>query len=247
MASILMVLPIYFREEDTNTCLDSLGITDIQGLTLSIVLAVNGSTDNQRAHIEERVSSKGLIPGASSKIMMFPGNPGKGVSVNRVVDEESKSHKFDFILSLDSDMVVTDSSWLINLLSDFQIASESHRLGALACDQAGQCCHVPDSPVTYTYNDRIFVGSRGNQGQAGGCLLIKAEVWYLLKGYRAFRVYGSDDGHLMADLNAKGWVCLIDKGVSLYHPFQKDMAYCDWKRRACLDALSDKEKGGFFK
>lgn len=72
-------------------------------------------------------------------------------------------------------------------------------------------------------------------------------VWYQLKGYRAFRVYGSDDGHLMEDLNTKGWVCLIDKGVSLYHPFQNDMAYCDWKRRACVGALTDKEKGGFFK
>jgi hypothetical protein len=242
-----MILPIYFREEDTNNCLDSLGKTGIQGLSLSIVLAVNGTTESQLTQIKERVSSKGLIPGASTKITMFPGNPGKGVSVNKVVEEESKVNKFDFILSLDSDMVVTDSNWLVNLISDFHIASKYHNLGALACDQSGQCCHVPDSPVTYSYKGRDFVGSRKNQGQAGGCLLIKAEVWYLLKGYRAFRVYGSDDGHLMADMSTKGLVCLIAKGVSLYHPFQKNMEYCDWKKRACIDALSDKEKGGFFK
>lgn len=247
MTSILMILPIYFREEDTNNCLDSLAKTDTQGLSLTIVLAVNGSTETQLDQIKERVSSRGLISGAPTKITMFPGNPGKGVSVNRVVEEESKEHKFDFILSLDSDMVVTDSSWLVHLVSDFHLASKSHNLGALACDQSGQCCHVPDSPIMYNYNGRDFVGSRKNQGQAGGCLLIKADVWYQLKGYRAFRVYGSDDGHLMEDLNTKGWVCLIDKGVSLYHPFQNDMAYCDWKRRACVGALTDKEKGGFFK
>lgn len=235
---------------ETKLCLDKLQGTDLRGLDLSVVFAVNGADDELLQYIEGVTCLRlpGVPNGAHADRHLMLTNPGKGASVNEVVRKElAKGGALpSFILSMDSDLVSHNPKWLHNLLDGYYRASRMRRIGAVVSDQTVNCCHVPLNPISVGMGEMEIVFAEGNNGIAGGCLLTPLSVWLELGGYKAHRVYGSDDGHYMQSLHEAGYKSCIVKSCSLAHPHPRDVAYQDWKVRACRDQLADSETRGYF-
>lgn len=247
ITKILAVLPLYHKEEETLDCLKAFSETNLEGLGLSVVLAVNGASETFLDKLKgiQTGDLPGIPNGASAHMLQLP-NPGKGVAVNTAVSIYAQHP--DFILSLDSDMVPVSPLWLRILTDSYQrlVLDPSCRLGALATQQVGMCCHVPVEPRFHTYKEFSYTFARHNQGIAGGCILTPYSVWCELGGYKAHRVYGSDDAFYMQDLHEAGYEAAIAENCVLYHPSNTDPCYADWKRRACQDKLTEKEMKGYF-
>jgi glycosyltransferase involved in cell wall biosynthesis len=251
MVRVLAVLPIYHRNEETIASLTSWKITDLKGIDLHMCLAVNGADDELMGFLDRYCVGEveGLPKGMTENPSLYyhPDNPGKGVSVNNAVLAEEKRTseirgKVDFILSFDSDLIISDPSWLQILIRDYRRANDFYPTVAISSDQTGNCCHVPEEPE----HKEGLIFAKENQGIAGGCLLVSHFFWKKVKGYKAHRVYGSDDGHFMLDAHNDGNKVCISETCSLFHPFPSDADYQSWKVRACRDELGEEEKGGFY-
>jgi len=244
---ILAVLPIYHREEETLACLDAFSRTSLEGINLTVVLAVNGARDTFLDTLKKMTSGDevGIPKGAQVRLLNLP-NPGKGVAVNTAV--RLYADKTDFVLSLDSDMVPTSENWLKIFVESFQeLIANKIRVGAISSQQVGMCCHVPVSGEFRNYGKFSYTFANGNQGIAGGCLLTPYAVWCELGGYRKSpNVYGGNDGYYMYDLYQSGYIAAIAENCVLFHPPSTDAKYADWKRRATIGKLREDERKGFY-
>jgi len=82
------------------------------------------------------------------------------------------------------------------------------------------------------YRER-FVWPNIRGGIGGGCLLINAELWKKIGGYRVMGVYSSDDGKLLLDARNNGYSIQVSDSISIIHPIEDDPTYGVWKRRVC--------------
>ena len=71
-------------------------------------------------------------------------------------------------------------------------------------------------------------------------------IWNQLQGYRAFNMYGSDDGHYARDCFRNGYIMAYVDEINFYHPVTDDVGYADWKGKAVSNKLSDAEIHGFY-
>lgn len=246
--AILAIVTIYHRETDTRRCLDAFATTDANGIALTVALAVNGASPPFLAYLRRVYDGlePGIPQGASTRFYQFA-NPGKGVAVNDVVrQEKAAGGRFDFVLSFDADLVAQKPSWLHDLLQGYRQSLARCRTGGVVSDQCGNCCHVPRKAQQVSAPGTDLVYAENNEGIAGGCLLVPFDVWEQVGGYKAHRVYGSDDAHFMEAAWLVGYSVCIVKACTMFHPYSDDAGYQDWKVRACQDRLRDDEKGGYY-
>jgi hypothetical protein len=150
------------------------------------------------------------------------------------------------IISYDSDIIVTDPDWILKFVKIFENYKGEKKIGALCAQQTGNCCHVLDKdPYEIKVGKFSLVGRQGNEGSAGGMLIIQRSIWEMLNGYRAFSKYGSDDGHMALDLANNNLIMPVVLEIEVFHPFEENPGYIDWKVRAIKGKLTQEEEIGF--
>lgn len=243
------MLPVYHRENDVRMCLEAFRLTRLGNAKLSMVLAVNGASDDFAGYLEAvaRGVCPGVPEGAVCSVRRFDHNVGKGEAVNRVVSATvARGGVPEFVLSFDPDLIARKPEWFDDLMAGYEASCSVFPTGAVVSDQYGCCCHTPLEPSDVEVGDVKLTYSTGNVGQAGGCLLTPYKVWREAGGYEAKRVYGSDDGHYMHALHRLGYRSCIVRTCSLFHLDTNDAGYRDWKFRALKDELAGAEKEGYY-
>jgi hypothetical protein len=246
-------IPVYHRGDLVRASLDSLHTTLIVSSTYSlnvvVSVGINGADESLRGYLVDLNN----IYGAKeiTYVLYDPKkNIGKPACVNRMVDLLRRKVKLDYIVSYDSDMVVTEHDWLLKLVEIFEEyvpEAGQPKIGALCPNQSDNCCHVlgEDSPFV-RYKDYRLVCLPRNEGVAGGVVVTTPMVWDLVHGYQSFRLHGADDAFFVLDCFKKGLVCPVVLDVSVRHPPEDDLRYVDWKVRACRDKLEPHEMRGYW-
>lgn len=236
---VLIAMPIYKREDYVLNCITSLVETTVidERVQLTIALAVNAMNETLSNYLTEYVkTSKFKID-----IHLMDGNVGKGIAVNNVASK----YKFDYLISMDSDMICIDRDWLMKMLSVYiqydknpakNRDGSGRLLGSLCTNQIGNTCHVLNlnDPSTIklnpTSNLTIITSIQGG-GIAGGILMSSSKVWNDIKGYEASKLYATDDGHYHADCAKRNLLVGYVYEVKFYHPYEFAAdEYCKWKQ-----------------
>lgn len=246
--NIGIFIPVYHREKLVIECINSLLKTkSAKRDQLIFYVGINGAESSLRSYLNE-VKKEFDIKGYRYVVYDPLINMGKPKMVNTLVKAYTKcspSNKLDYIVSLDSDMVVLDQDWLIKILSFFQEFKEKP-LGAICPNQKGNCCHVLDKdPIVYQAAGMTLITRAGNEGVAGGVLVTPYPIWDKLGGYEAHRIYASDDGHYALACSNNELIMGCLKEVSFFHPGEEDEGYINWKRKATSDKLIKKEEKGY--
>jgi hypothetical protein len=245
MTSVGIYVPIYHRNDYVMRSLSTLIETDISDLNVSFNFGINGADSHLRSFLVDiynELHTRGIMIRVTSPAV----NIGKPKIINELV--EVTIPKPQYIVSYDSDIVVTDKLWLKKVLEVFTLYQGDTPLGAVCPQQTGNCCHVLDKdPIEYVAGPYPLASRAGNEGVAGGVLVTPYKVWQQLGGYEAHRVYASDDGHYALSCANNNLLMAVALNISVEHPHEKDPKYSDWKQRAARDLLADDEKKGFYR
>lgn len=244
MASIMMILPIYYQDHNVLKTLKSLLKLEVpKGTDIDLFFGVNGST-NRLNFIINKYVERLLEAGAfrTIKVINFGKNIGKGDAINKIYKENKNS--YDFLLSADSDINYPNSDFLSVMIEAFYKAGP---FGAIAAEQMGACCHYKENYIKTNilgYTLRVY---ERNEGVAGGVLLIPVDVWERVGGYKtvANSVYGGDDAFFMRDCSMLSLKVPVLENSKVYHPYSSNREYADWKKRSCIGSLEPEEQGGF--
>lgn len=249
-------VPIYYREEKVIRSVESLLTTALSGdtyhLDVQLHFGINGCTSDFHywlyANAIPRAQNRGFRVSLYDK---WGGNLGKPRAVNEMVHHMERGGAPEYIVSYDSDMIVTDPQWLHELVRAFESYTGQNRLGALCPDQLEETCHVLPNPKIWKWGisgsscghtEYSVRYTPGNHGIAGGVLFTPYSLWKAHGGYAAHRKYAADDGHYAQSLWLHGqyYMAILDQ-VRLIHPSGDDPAYNAWKRRVIDKNLTDRE------
>lgn len=248
ISKVCLCIPVYHQGHKVIRCLESLrdNLSE-EGVELTIGIGINGADEDLIKNIHSLINdlcSKPSVKVAFANV--YPTNLGKGAAVNELVKQVLREYGLhDFVLSMDSDMVSVQEGWITKLIQAYNIAKTYGRLGGIAVDQLEHSCHQPSGYLDVRYDGNRFFKYIGNNGIAGGGLLIPMHVWQAVKGYNAFNLYGSDDGHFMQECHSRNLEVLLSKDVQLLHPGEDNYDYAQWKVRSARNLLADQEKKGY--
>jgi len=251
MYRVGIFIPIYFREEAVKKCLLSLLRTNFNQLEVFLCLGINGATEMfKNDFLTDYVREHDKNTFESVRIFNFGRNIGKPKIINEMTN---RCKPFDFLVSIDSDMVTVDSKWLVNFLKIFHDWPDTNSsyppLGALCANQQGHNVHLVkemESKFSVTCGEFTLWSTPRNDGVAGGVLITPVNVWKELRGYNAHNIYASDDGHYCQDCDSHGKAMAYVEEIFFYHPMEPDKEYGKWKYRAARNKLDKEERNGFF-
>ncbi len=248
---ILIAIPAYKRESQVINCVKSLmDYTNIaDGLSLTMAIAINEMNDLLRTELDEY-----------SKTSRFPlylhdmgKNVGKGIAINNVASK----YDFDYIISMDSDMICIDSNWLLNMVKAYirynrnpyrnsKKNYEPRYLGSLCTNQRGATAHLikKTDPKVLSIKpspELTIVSPLDGAGVAGGVLMSDSETWKMIGGYNGGRLFAADDGHFHGDcFRYNRLVGYLDE-VYFYHPYELNDDYRKWKNAECTSEFTFKK------
>ena len=246
MFKVSIFIPVYYREELVKQCLASLKHTNVNEYQLDVVLniGINGARNSfLTGFLNDYISeNQGFI---FSAINVFdPGeNVGKGSIVNTMAFNMSD---FDYLVSIDSDMELTDENWLNDMLDIFNNPNTPVKIGALCANQLNNSMHNTNNVKRFSINDMTIVCTPGNSGVSGGVLMTPASVWRDIGGYRATNIFGSDDTLYASDCHVRGLVMAYVEEVNFFHPNDTNTDYSEWKQRAKSNKLEYFDNRGFY-
>ncbi len=244
-------IPVYYREEKVRRSLESLLSTrtryDDRRLNVIIRVADNGSTDSLRTYLYDRdLVKRAEARGFDYAVALGGKNRGKPQAVNNLVKHILFSYPLSYVVSYDSDIVIDDPDWLNKAIDVFENWTDESPLGALCPNQKEYCCHILGEPLRrYTVKGHELVSPAHNSGIAGGVLITTSVMWEYFGGYRAHRLFASDDGDLTAECDRRDIIMAVTKDISVIHPHADGEGYMDWKRRASQDRLQPEEQQGY--
>jgi len=242
-----MFIPVYYREEKVRACLGALvGIFDENDLELHVRVGYNGGPPTLLHHLEQ---PEWYASFDTYGVYMPGNNVGKPKIVNDMVRTLAAERRLDYVISLDSDIIVQGDHWIRRFVDAFERCKLWRDLGALSAQQIGECCHVlgdacvkyKSADLTYTY----FHPPR-NEGVAGAAILTPYHVWRALGGYPATRIYANDDAHYALALHEHGLLMMVVDEVAVLHPPGDEPEYVGWKARAVKDMLRPGEERGLY-
>jgi len=237
-------IPVYHRANKVKDSLNSLLLTNIKNIELFIYVGVNGASPDLMEYIDS-IKQDFVNKDIQYEVFKSKTNIGKPKIINIMV--ECIAVEIDYVISFDSDMIVTDPDWVLKFIEVFETYIGDKKIGALCSQQTGNCCHVLDKdPFEIKVGEFTLRYRHGNEGSAGGVLITQFTTWDMLNGYRAFSKYGSDDGHMALDLSNNDLIMPVVLEIELFHPFEENSGYADWKVRACRGQLKPEELDGYF-
>ena len=242
-----LFIPVYHREAKVKDCLKSLAcLAPLDSIGLHVRVGFNGGPDSLKKYLVDEVQN--TLDAADTYDVYDPGsNIGKPQVVNAMVNQLSETFPLDYVLSMDSDIIVQDPLWLEKFLQAYKEFPDPGRLGCLSAQQLGHCCHALRSePIIFKSGHYTYVTGAYNEGVAGGAILTPYRVWRDIGGYRAKRVYASDDAHYALDCHLRNLLMCIVNEVAVQHPYGDEPGYVDWKVRAARGEVSADESKGFY-
>ena len=261
--SVGIFVPVYHRDDKVKASIESLLRTKVLGFSsggmpwcvqMHVMVGINGASDELRNFLVSPPGAKKMIYSFGDYRIYAPSrNLGKPKIVNDMVKDMAYRTHLDYVISFDSDMVIEDDGWLLKMVEAFGAFPKWADLGALSTNQTGACCHVlePD-PIRFESNWTghgyySYTTRAGNEGVAGGTLMVPYHIWRAIGGYTAHRIYASDDGHFALECARRDLLMCVVNEVGLFHPPGDDQSYIEWKRRACTNSLSEEEAEGPWK
>lgn len=235
---ILLAMPIYKRELLVLNSIRSLvELTSIdKTFDITLALGINEMDSMLDTFLTQYKSDKIKI-----NVHKFETNLGKGIAVNKL----ASLYNFDFIISIDSDMICIDSEWLKKMLYVYYRYNENpaknmdnttRMMGSLCANQLGFNCHTTNEKDPHHINinieDRFNIISHvAGSGIAGGVLMSDANTWKMIGGYHGGKLYATDDGHYNGDCHRKNKLVGYIKEVYFYHPYEFKDEYRVWKNK----------------
>lgn len=229
---ILIVVPVYYREEAAFNSIQSiLSLTDVGKADVEMVVCNNGSSDDFKKII------KSVMNKYTGKIVLryfeYEENYGKAYVVNDVASKIP----FNYLISIDGDMICVQRNWLTLMINTYikYKSKASIRLGALCANQIGNNCHLVKRGDKYAnscdIDGQFIVTSGGNSGIAGGVLCTDEQTWIEIGGYDSTKLYGGDDGYFADECNKRHYIMGYLDGVNFYHPYDFNTGYSEWKQQ----------------
>lgn len=240
---ILLAMPIYKRELLALNSIRSIVDLTVIDKTFDVTLAlgVNEMNEELDSFLENFKTTKMKID-----VNKFDSNLGKGIAVNKLASK----YEFDFIISIDSDMICIDAEWLKKMVfvyfkyNEEPAINRSNKqprpLGSLCSNQMGYCCHMIDKKdpkrININIEDKFNIISHvSGDGVAGGVLMSDAKTWKLIGGYHGGKLYATDDGHYNRDCHQKNKLVGYVEEVYFYHPHEFNDSYRQWKNKIVAD------------
>ena len=264
MLRVLIAIPIYYREEAGINCILSLLKTTIipPNVTVTVVMGINLASDE----FKERVN--GLDKTYAGGSMQFSViDYGKNIGKPAVVNDIASKFPFDYLMSLDGDMICVDQKWLAGMLGMYTAYNadpiRSHingkhfgvPMGSLCINQLGNNVHFlfENSPgaITKKIGPLTLITRMGSGRIAGGGLMTDYRTWTTIGGYSTKVVYGGDDGYYHGECTKRRLLSAYVKEIGFYHPYEMNKEYQAWKIRAInsfcdiADGLKEGETEGF--
>ena len=246
LTNVVICLPVYHQDHKVKDCLESLfNNTQADDVSITVAIGINGANDE----LVDAINKYTSWPSAHSNINKviiedFGKNLGKGACVNRLVQIAATSET-NYVVSMDSDLIVKGATWLSTLINAHCVSSRYEKVGGISADQEVSSCHLEKGYGVLVYDSITFRKYDGNNGVAGGLLLIPYKVWNQFGGYKAHNLYGSDDGHFGQDCAVNGMSVLLCKDVVVIHPPETNADYAQWKQRSVKNELHLEEKTGY--
>lgn len=254
---ILIVIPVYYRDELAyNSVRSILGLTQVpHGVKVKVVVVIN-----KVEHPKTIDTLRGCVGfDIDYEVVEFPENLGKAKAVNTIASSES----FDFLISIDGDMLCVSRSWLVDMIELYITYNRNPiyanidgirtpvKLGALCSNQTGNGCHIltRTSPGAIVNKHRSTLITKIGYGVvAGGVLMTDSGTWKSIGGYDGTKIYGGDDGYYSYMCHNKHLLMGYIEEVSFFHPYDMSPEYVEWKRNVISDQLKGNPtpKVGFF-
>ena len=247
-------IPVYFREDLAIKSLESLLKSNFKFLEVFLSVGINGANKKFRDFLKDYVINNSMQFKGKKFTYIDVFDPNVNFGKPKIINAMAKKneHVFDFLVSMDSDIQITDPDWLLKLVhvhNKYMKKIEDGRpLAALCANQEGHSVHQVNKlgKVSLKLDDYTLVTTRTNQGVAGGILMASKHMWKHIGGYRASNIYGSDDGSYAIDSNNMNFLMAYVEEIKCFHPTDENINYAEWKLRSVNGELSDDEKNGFF-
>jgi len=233
---ILIAMPIYKRELLALNSIRS--ITELTQLDntfdVTLALGINEMDSMLDTFLTEYKSDTIKV-----NVHKFDKNLGKGIAVNKL----ASLYEFDFIISIDSDMICVDPEWLKKMLYVYFRYNENpaknrdlttRMMGSLCTNQMGLNCHAihekDPNRININIENRFNIISHvSGGGVAGGVLMSDSKTWKMIGGYHGGKLYATDDGHYNGDCHRRNKLVGYIKEVYFYHPYEFKDDYRVWK------------------
>ena len=153
-------------------------------------------------------------------------NYGKAFNMNVV----HKNIKTDFLLTLDSDIILNDSDYMRKIEEIIDIPN----IGIIAFNQLEHNCHITQiQNMSMIHNNHRIIYNNNGNGIAGGCILVNKKAWEDVNGYRVMGVYAGEDGYFFKNVKEKNYFVGLDTDIYVTHPQDNDREYQLWKLHMC--------------
>lgn len=222
-------MPVYKRELLALNSIKSVidNTPNVPGIEHAIIIGINEANDELRT----------ILKSLPVIVQDFGDNLGKGIAINRIASK----YDFDYLVTIDSDMICLDKNWLGDMISTYEIFNKtaSINMGSLCSNQIGNTCHlvIPNINGCRKINidpQRTLITMNNDGGIAGGCLMTNAKTWKGIGGYRATKLYGTDDGFYHAECQRRKLMVGYLEEVKFFHPYEFDDSYRKWKDEIAL-------------
>lgn len=246
MFRVGIFIPVYHREEMVKKCLDSLTTTLFHKIDPFLCIGLNGAkSDFRESYLATYVKEHYGKTFDYIKVFDVGKNIGKPSMVNFM---SSRYNDFNFLVSIDSDMVTINPRWLVDMLKIFHMYRGNKPIGSLCVNQAGNNVHTVKGftdHLSMKVEEFTLWMTPKNYGVGGGVLMTPRDVWNHIGGYRAHNIYGSDDGHYNLDCASRGKISAYVDEIKFYHPSEESDDYSKWKLRAAKNQLAEDEERGY--
>lgn len=231
---VLIAMPIYKRELLALNSIRSIAEkTSIDNIDVIFALGINEMNSELESYLTKYIDNSHL----HIVIEKFSTNLGKGGAINKL----ASLYDFDYIISIDSDMICIDSNWLKNMIYIYETYNKTNKInkiGSLCTNQTGANCHAisykdPNMIRTKINNFNIISHTSGS-GVAGGVLMTDKDTWNSIGGYKAHRLYASDDGHYHGDCHKLNKLAGYIDEIYFFHPYEFNDDYRVWKDKLLI-------------
>lgn len=173
----------------------------------------------------------------------FDRNYGKSYIINKLSEN---IHEYDYMLSLDSDIIFIDNNPIKRLIKlSERISNYSNKsFGFLSLNQEEGNCHLTDIlDKSFKWMREEVKWNDKASGIAGGCFFTSSDNWIEIGGYRkGLKNYDSDDYYFLIDTFNNNRTYGMVESISVIHPKDNDKKYSEWK----LDSATNKKSICFF-